>query len=56
MKVSGGKEGTLTPISSHPIEGSEKEFFFVGDPTTSRKKKDTQSLKISPISILKDKR
>jgi hypothetical protein len=42
-EVSRGKEGTVTPISSQPLEGSEKENSVVGEPTTSKKKKSTQS-------------
>jgi hypothetical protein len=55
-KTSGSKENTATPSSSQPIERLETEKFVVGEPATSRKKKATQSQKISPISIQKAKR
>jgi hypothetical protein len=55
-KTSGGKEDTVMPSSSQPIEKSVTEKSVVGEPTTSRKRKATQSQKISPTSIQKDKR
>jgi ribosomal protein S8E len=54
-KTSGGKEDIVTPISSQPIERLVTKKFVVGEPTTSRKRKSTQSQKISPTSIQKDK-
>jgi hypothetical protein len=54
-KTSGGKEDTVTSSSSQPIEKSVTKKFVVGGPTTSRKRKATQSHKISPILIHKDK-
>jgi hypothetical protein len=37
------REDTIMPNSSHPIEKSLTENFVVGEPTISRKRKDTQS-------------
>jgi hypothetical protein len=54
--TSGGKEGTVMPISSHPIEKSVTEKSVVGEPTISRKKTATQSQKVSPTSVQKSKR
>jgi hypothetical protein len=50
------KVGTVTPSSSHPIEKSVTENSIVGESTTSKKRKATQSQKMSPTLIQKDKR
>jgi hypothetical protein len=54
--TSGSKIGTVTPSSSYPIEKLVIEKFVIGESTTSRKRKATQSQKMSPTSIQKDKR
>jgi hypothetical protein len=54
-KKLGGEEAIVTPISSQPIDELDKDNFVVEDPTASKKKKTSQSQKISPTLIPKTK-
>ena len=52
----GGKEDTTMPNSSHPIEKSVTEKFFIGEPAISRKRTATQFQRVSPTLVQRGKR
>jgi hypothetical protein len=54
--TSGGKEDTVMPNSSQPIEKSVTKKSVVGEPVISTKNTATQFHRVSPTSVQRGKR